>query len=554
VTPARLAEAVLAAARAVFTDGGLDHAALPERTTVERPRNPEHGDYASTIALQLARKVGVPPRELAGALAERLGQTPGIKSEEVAGPGFLNIRLEAAAAGQLARVVVEAGTAYGHSAALAGETINLEFVSANPTGPVHIGGVRWAAVGDALSRLLRAAGAKVGTEYYFNDAGSQIDRFARSLLAAARGEPTPEDGYGGAYISDIAATVVRAHPDVLDLDDAQAQEVFRVQGVALMFAEIKQSLADFGVHFDVYFNEKQLHDKAELELALERLRAQGHVYEAGGAVWLRTTEFGDDKDRVLRKSDGDWTYFAADCAYYLDKRERGFDRVVIMLGADHHGYVGRMRAMVACFGDDPDRNLEILIGQLVSLVRGGQPVRMSKRAGTVLTLEDLVDAIGVDAARYALARYSSDSPIDIDVDLWTRSTRDNPVFYVQYVAARTAGVARNAADVGLTRGDAEAFHPELLDQDKENDLLKSLGEYPAVVAAAAELREPHRVARYLEDLAGAYHRFYDTCRILPRGDEEITDVHRARLWLNDATRTVIANGLGLLGVRAPERM
>jgi arginyl-tRNA synthetase len=554
VTPAKLGEAVLAAARAVFTDRGLDHAALPERTTVERPRNPEHGDYASTIALQLAKQVGVPPRELAGALAERLGQARGIKSVEVAGPGFLNIRLDAAAAGQLARVVVEADTAYGHSATLAGETINLEFVSANPTGPVHIGGVRWAAVGDALSRLLRAAGAKVGTEYYFNDAGSQIDRFARSLIAAARGEPTPVDGYGGAYISDIATEVVRAHPEVLDLDDARAQEIFRVEGVALMFAEIKQSLADFGVHFDVYFNEKQLHDSGELDLALQRLSAQGHVYEADGALWLRTSGFGDDKDRVLRKSDGDWTYFAADCAYYLDKRERGFDRVVIMLGADHHGYVARMRAMVACFGDDPDANLEILIGQLVSLVRHGQPMRMSKRAGTVLTLEDLVDAIGLDAARYALARYSSDSPIDIDVDLWTRSTRDNPVYYVQYVAARTASVARNAADVGLTRGDAEAFHPELLDQDKENELLKSLGEYPAVVAAAAELREPHRVARYLEDLAGAYHRFYDTCRILPRGDEEITDVHRARLWLNDATRTVIANGLDLLGVRAPERM
>jgi arginyl-tRNA synthetase len=554
VTPARLAEAVLAAARAVFTDRGLDHSVLPEATAVERPRNPEHGDYASTLALQLAKRAGVAPRELAAALTDRLGRTPGIKSVEIAGPGFLNIRLDAAAAGQLARVVVEAGPAYGTGDRLAGESINLEFVSANPTGPVHIGGVRWAAVGDALSRLLRAAGARVGTEYYFNDAGSQIDRFARSLLAAARGEPIPADGYSGRYISDIAAAVVRKHPDVLDLDDAQAQEIFRVEGVALMFDEIKSSLADFGVRFDVYFNEKQLHDSGELDLAVDRLRAQGHLFEADGALWLRTTDFGDDKDRVVRKSDGDWTYFAADCAYYLDKRERGFDRVVIMLGADHHGYVGRMRAMVACFGDDPGRNLEILIGQLVSLVRDGQLVRMSKRAGTVLTLEDLVDAIGVDAARYALARYSADSPIDIDVDLWTRSTRDNPVYYVQYVAARTASVARNAADVGLTRGDAEAFHPELLDHDKENELLKSLGEYPSVVATAAELREPHRVARYLEDLAGAYHRFYDNCRILPRGDEEITDVHRARLWLNDATRTVIANGLGLLGVSAPERM
>ncbi len=554
MTPAELAEAVLAAAHAVFADRGLDRSALPEQTTVERPRNPDHGDYASTLALQLSKKVGVPPRELAGDLAARLGSTPGIKSVEIAGPGFLNIRLDAAAAGQLARTIVTAGEEYGRGEVLAGLKINLEFVSANPTGPVHIGGVRWAAVGDALSRLLRAAGADVGTEYYFNDAGSQIDRFARSLLAAAKGEPAPEDGYGGAYIAEIANEVTARRPEVLSLDEDAAQEVFRVEGVELMFAEIKSSLRDFGVEFDTYFNEKDLHDRGELEHALNRLREQGHIFEADGATWLRTTDFGDDKDRVLRKSNGEWTYFAADCAYYLDKRERGFDRVVIMLGADHHGYIGRMKAMSACFGDDPAQNLEILIGQLVNLVRDGAPVRMSKRAGTVITLEDLVDAIGVDASRYALARYSSDSPIDIDIELWTRATRDNPVYYVQYVAARTASVGRNAAEVGLTRGDAEEFRPELLDHDKENELLKALAEFPAVVAAAAELREPHRVARYLEDLAGAYHRFYDNCRILPRGDEEVTDLHRARLWLNDATRVVIANGLRLLGVSAPERM
>ncbi|WP_433687086.1 arginine--tRNA ligase [Micromonospora carbonacea] len=554
MTPAELAEVVLSAAHAVFADRGLDSSALPGRTAVERPRNPEHGDYASTLALQLSKKVGVPPRELATALAEQLGRAPGVKSVEIAGPGFLNIRLDAAAAGQLARSIVEAGPAYGAGTALAGQKINLEFVSANPTGPVHIGGVRWAAVGDALSRLLRATGADVGTEYYFNDAGSQIDRFARSLLAAAKGEPAPEDGYGGAYIAEIATEVRSRRPDVLELGDAAAQEVFRVEGVELMFEEIRSSLRDFGVEFDTYFNEKDLHDRGELDHALARLREQGHLYEADGATWLRTTDFGDDKDRVLRKSNGEWTYFAADCAYYLDKRERGFDRVVIMLGADHHGYIGRMKAMSACFGDDPAVSLEILIGQLVNLVRDGQPVRMSKRAGTVVTLEDLVDAIGVDASRYALARYSSDSPIDIDVELWTRATRDNPVYYVQYVAARTASVGRNAAEVGLTRGDAEAFRPELLSHDKENDLLKALAEFPAVVATAAELREPHRVARYLEELAGAYHRFYDNCRILPRGDEEVTDLHRARLWLNDATRTVIANGLRLLGVSAPERM
>jgi arginyl-tRNA synthetase len=556
VTPANLAATVLSAARALFETRGLDVAALPATTAVERPRNPEHGDYASTLAMQLGKKVGVPPRELAAALAEELSRQPGVKSVEVAGPGFLNIRLDAAAAGVLARDIVLAGADYGHSGTLGGERINLEFVSANPTGPVHIGGVRWAAVGDALARLLRAAGAEVGTEYYFNDAGSQIDRFARSLYASAKGEPAPEDGYGGAYIAEIATAVLAEAPDVLRLGESSAIETFRRVGVDLMFAEIKESLTEFGVEFDTYFNEKDLHERGELQEALDRLREQGHIFEADGATWLRTTEFGDDKDRVLRKSDGDWTYFAADCAYYLDKRKRGFDRVVIMLGADHHGYIGRMKAMAACFGDDPERNLEILIGQLVNLVRDGEPVRMSKRAGTVVTLEDFVDALGVDATRYALARYSSDSPIDLDVELWTSASRENPVYYVQYVAARTASVARQAAAVGLTRGEPDDFNAGLLANEKENDLLKALGEYPETVARSAELREPHHVARLLEKIAGAYHRFYDEpeCRVLPKGDEPIGDGNRARLWLNDATRTVIANGLGLLGVSAPERM
>ncbi|MEU8078664.1 arginine--tRNA ligase [Catellatospora citrea] len=547
MTPANIADAVLTAAKAVFTARGLDLAALPAAATVERPRNLEHGDYATNLALQVAKKVGANPRELASALAEELSKFTGIAAVEIAGPGFLNIRVDAAAAGELARLVVTQGPAYGHGTALAGLRLNLEFVSANPTGPIHLGGVRWAAVGDALARLLKAAGAQVTTEYYFNDAGSQIDRFAKSLRAAARGEATPEDGYGGAYIAEIAEAVQAKHPGADDL------ETFRVEGVELMFAQIKSSLNEFGTHFDVYFNEKDLHTKGELDLALERLRAQGHLYEADGATWLRTTDFGDDKDRVLRKSDGEWTYFAADCAYYLDKRDRGADRVVIMLGADHHGYVGRMRAMAACFGDDPDVNLEILIGQLVSLVRDGQPLRMSKRAGTVVTMEDLVEAIGVDASRYALARYSSDSPIDIDVDLWTRAGNENPVYYVQYVAARTASIGRNAAELGLTRESAE-FDPALLSHPKELELLKSLGDYPRVVATAAELREPHRVARYLESLAGDYHRFFDSCRVLPMGDAPIEPVNVARLWLNDATRTVIANGLGLLGVTAPERM
>jgi arginyl-tRNA synthetase len=550
VTPAELADTVLTAAGSVLSARGLDLAALPASAPVERPRNPEHGDYASTIALAVAKKVGMAPRDLAMALAAELTSAPGIRSVEIAGPGFLNIRLDAASTGEIARTVIAAGSAYGDSDTLAGQTINLEFVSANPTGPVTIASVRWAAVGDALARLFRATGAEVGTEYYFNDAGAQIDRFADSLIAAAKSEPTPEGGYHGAYVADVAAAVVAKRPDALSSPDAR--EIFRVEGIALMFDEIKASLASIGVRFDTYFNEKDLHDRNELQHALERLTAQGHIAEADGATWLKTTDFGDDKDRVLRKSDGDWTYFAADCAYYLDKRERGFDRVVIMLGADHHGYIGRMRAMAAAFGDDPDRNLELLIGQMVNLVKDGQPMRMSKRAGTVLTLEDMVDALGVDATRYALARYSVDSPIDIDLDVWTKHGNDNPVYYVQYAHARIASLLRNAADLGATRG--EAFDPSLLSHEREGDLLKALAEFPAIVATAAELREPHRIARYLEDLAGHYHRFYDACRVLPRADEEVTDLTRARLWLVEAARIVFENGLRLLGVSAPDRM
>ena len=537
---------------AALPDLGLDPSVLPETASVERPRHPEHGDYASTLALQVAKKAGVPPRELAQAIAGRLGADPAIASVAIAGPGFLNIRLSSAAAGEVAGLVIEQGDAYGHGSALTGERVNLEFVSANPTGPLHIGGVRWAAVGDALARLLRAEGAEVGTEYYFNDAGAQIDRFAGSLLAAARHEPPPADGYAGEYIGEIADTVVKQHPGVLGQPRERALETFRSGGIALMFDEIKASLTDFGVHFDVYFNEKDLHDRGELDTALTRLRESGYVYEADGATWVRTTDFGDDKDRVYVRSNGEFTYFAADCAYYLDKRARGFDKIIILLGGDHHGYIGRMRAVAACFGDDPDQTLEILIGQLVNLLHDGQPLRMSKRAGTVITIDDIVDAIGVDAARYALARYSRDATIDLDLDLWTRRSNDNPVYYVQYAHARISSLLRNAAAAGITRGDR--YHPALLTHDRENDLLKALADFPAVVASAAELRQPHRVTRYLEGLSGTYHRFYDACRVLPRDGGPIDETGRARLWLAEATRVVLANGLGLLGVTAPGRL
>jgi arginyl-tRNA synthetase len=553
VTPAELAALVRDAVRRTVESGDLT-VPVPDEVHVERPRVREHGDYATNVALRLAKPAGRPPREVADLVAARLRDHEAVASVEVAGPGFLNIRLAGGALGLVVRTVVERGGHYGETDTLAGQRINLEFVSANPTGPLHLGAVRWAAVGDALARLLSASGADVTREYYFNDAGSQIDRFAASLDAAARGEPTPEDGYAGQYVAEIAERVVAAHPDVLQGPREKALEVFARDGIELMFEEIKSSLAGFGVHFDVYFNERDLHVRGKLAEAVDRLRAQGHVYEADGAVWLRTTDFGDDKDRVLIRTDGRPTYFCADAAYYLDKRDRGFDRVVILLGADHHGYVGRMRAMAACFGDDPDRTLEMPIGQMVNLLRDGQPVRMSKRAGTVVTLEDVVDAVGVDAARYALARSSIDSAIDLDIDLWTRRGNDNPVFYVQYAHARLASLRRHAGDMGADPGAVEDADLGLLTHEREGDLLRALGEFPRVVSTAAELRAPHRVARYLEELAGTYHRFYDACRVLPQGDEPVTPLTVARLWLCEAARVVLANGLGLLGVSAPERM
>jgi len=551
VTPEQLSTAIVDVLT-TLTDGGA--LALPDgvptSVTVERPRQKGHGDYATNVALQLAKKAGTNPRALAELVAAGLTATDGIGAVEIAGPGFLNITVEAGAQGQVALDILAAGASYGANDAFAGEKINLEFVSANPTGPIHIGGVRWAAVGDALGRIFTLTGADVTREYYFNDHGAQIDRFSRSLLASAKGEPAPEDGYGGQYIHDIAAAVVAQRPDVTGLADEQAQEVFRSVGVDMMFAEIKTSLHDFGVDFDVYFHEDDLHRSGAVDRAVARLTEMGNTYESEGAVWLRTEQFGDDKDRVIIKSDGQGAYISGDLAYYLDKRERGFDRCLIMLGADHHGYVGRMMAMCAAFGDRPGENLEILIGQMVNLVKDGEPVRMSKRAGTVITLEDLVGAIGKDAARYALARYSSDSNIDLDLDLWTKADSANPVYYVQYVHARVSGILRNAADLGLEPGESM----ELLTHEKEGELLRALAELPRVVASAAELREPHRVARYLEDTAGIYHRFYDNCRVLPMGDEEPNELHRARLALVAATRVVFANGLDLLGVSAPERM
>lgn len=556
MTPAALSALIVSALREAGSRGELGTLSaedIPAEVSVERPKNREHGDYATNVALVLAKQAGIAPRVLADLLVRSFGNSADIAKVEVAGPGFLNITLAASAAGALCTTILDAGASYGTTDRLAGTQINLEFISANPTGPLHLGHTRWAAVGDALGKVLSAAGAKVTREFYINDRGSQMERFGESIMAAAHGEATPTDGYHGAYITELAEEIVAEKPEIMKLPVTEQMPAFREAGYVKQLSHQQRVLTEFGTHFDVWFSERSLHASDAVEMAMKILREQGHVYESEGATWLRTTDFGDDKDRVLIKADGELTYFASDTAYYLDKRARGFDICIYLLGADHHGYIGRLKAMASCAGDDPEKNIEILIGQLVKIIEGGEELKLSKRAGTIITLEDIVERVGVDAARYTLIRYPADTPMTMDVDLLTRRTNENPVFYVQYAHARISGVLRNAIEAGI-EADISKFDPALLTHERESDLLGVLGEFPRVVATAAELREPHRVARYLEELAGTYHRFYDSCRVLPLGNEKISPLHDARVILCSATRQVLRNGLVLLGVSAPERM
>ena len=548
MTPEELSAAIrtVLAEAAAAGDLAVD---VPAEVRVERPRNRDHGDWSTNLALQLAKRAGMPPRDLATKLAARLGEVSGVKAVDVAGPGFLNITLDAAAAGALAPPTLAAGPANRPHPAPAGPRINHAVTTTHPPRPLHIGHTRWAALGDAMRRLLDAAGAEVTAESYINDAGAQMDLFGATVLARAKGEPTPEGGYPGAYVDDLAKHALQQRPDLLELPDDEALAEARRLGYEAQLADIRSTLADFGVSFDVWFSERTLHDGQAVERAVERLREQGHVYVQDGAVWLRTTDFGDDKDRVLVRANGEPTYFAADAAYYLSKKDRGFEEKIYLLGADHHGYINRLRAIAACAGDDKDRNIEVRIGQLVNL----NGAKLSKRAGNIIELRDLIGWIGTDAVRYSLARYPADSPLSLEGEDLRRQTQDNPVFYVQYAHARTSNVSRLAAEDGVRREDG--FDPSLLSDPTEAALLAALGDFPRVVAQAAHLREPHRVARYLEDLAGHFHKWYDTCRVRPmNADEEVTNLHRTRLWLNDATRQVLANGLDLLGVSAPERM
>ncbi|ABY23163.1 arginyl-tRNA synthetase [Renibacterium salmoninarum ATCC 33209] len=549
MTPDELSVALTACLKAAVEAGELvvPTEAVPAEVRVERPKNRDHGDWATNIALQLAKPAGLNPRAVAEILKSRLEAIEGVAAVDIAGPGFLNITLDAAAAGALAKNIVHAGSQYGENQALTGQVINVEFVSANPTGPLHLAHTRWAAVGDSVARLLKASGATVTSEYYINDAGSQMNNFGASVLAAIKGEPTPEGGYPGAYITELAQQVVRDHPYVTELTDEAALPVVRAAAYLAQLADIKETLNDFGVHFDVFFSEQELHSTGAVEKAVDRLRGQGHVFYQDGAIWLRTTDFTDDKDRVLIRANGEPTYFAADAAYYLSKKDRGFVEKIYLLGADHHGYIGRLKAIAACAGDDPARNIEVLIGQMVS-VNGA---RLSKRAGNIVELRDLLNWLGADALRYSLGRSPADSPLALEPEQLQKASNDNPVFYVQYAHARTKAVDRNAEAAGVDRS---AFEASLLTHPTESNLLAQLGAFPSVVAEAAKFREPHRVARHLEVVAGTYHRWYDACRVTPFAGEEITDLNRTRLWLNDATGQVLANGLDLLGVSAPERM
>jgi len=547
-----LAAAISAAIGAAIERGDLV-GTIPVTIPLERPKNRDHGDYATSVALQLAKPAGMSPRAVAELLQPDLLALPEVSAVDIAGPGFINITLNRSSQAELVTTILSSPATFGTGNSLAGVSINLEFISANPTGPLHLGHTRWAAVGDALGRVLAAAGAKVIREFYINDRGNQMDLFGKSVEAAALGQPIPEDGYQGGYINDLAEAVVKENPNIKEVAAENRYESFREAAYKVQLADQQRVLDTFKTHFDVWFSERSLHEAGAVEHAVEKLRTQGHIFDSEGAIWLRTTDFGDDKDRVITKANGDLTYFASDTAYYINKRERGFDICIYMLGADHHGYVNRLRATAACAGDNPDYNVEILIGQLVKIMEGGEEVKLSKRAGTIITLEELVEKVGVDAARYTLIRYPVDTPMVMDIDILRRNTNENPVYYVQYAHARIAAVLRNVEELAIPTGLAN-FDPSQLSHDRENELLGTLAEFPGVVEAAATFREPHRIARYLEELAGVYHGFYADCRVLPMGDEAISPLHSARANLCAATKQVLANGLDLLGVSAPERM
>ena len=540
--------------RSAVASAGLLPDGSPPEIKLETPRQKEHGDFATSLALALAKRVGMPPREVAELIVRNLPPSDLVDAAEVAGPGFINFRVTDAWLHSVLRETVERGAAYGR-AEPSGRRAQVEFVSANPTGPLHIGHARNAALGDALARLLEFTGWEVEREFYFNDAGGQMDRFgasveARYLSLLGLQAPVPEDGYHGDYVTDLAEDILEKEgPGLADLSPDERLIRLREEGVKRVLEWIRATLDRFGVRFDVFTSESVLVERGEVAEAVERLLSAGLAFEAEGAVWFRSTAFGDDKDRVLVRSDGRHTYFAADCAYLIDKFSRGFDHVAYVWGADHHGDIVRVRGAAQGLGYDPSA-VEIVIYQWVSFLRGGEPVAMSKRAGDFITLDQLVDEVGADAARFHLLMFSNDSTMNFDIEAVKRQSMDNPVYYVQYGHARIASILRKAAERGVALRPVDEADLSLLKHEAELDLLRAIADVPAQIHTAAELRAPHRLTHAAQDLAARFHRFYTECPVLSE-DAELT---QARLWLCTATKQVIANLLGLLGVSAPESM
>jgi len=545
---ALIAQALEAAAPSLGLDGDLP---TPELLA---PKQREHGDFATNVALGLAKRAGRPPREVAQAIVDALPPAPFLEKAEVAGPGFLNLFTTDEWLHDALRDVVAQGKGYGR-AAPHGRRVQVELVSANPTGPLTLGHARNAAIGDTLARLFEADGWSVEREYYFNDAGGQMDRFgasveARFLQLVGRDAEVPEDGYHGAYIEDLARDILETEgAGLADLPDEERFLRMRAEGVARVLPWIEATLERFGVTFDGFFRESELAAKGEIEAAVQRLREAGAAYESEGAVWFRSTEFGDDKDRVVVRSNGQHTYFGADAAYIIDKFARGFAHLVYVLGADHHGDVARMKGAAKALGYDPGA-LELLIYQWVSFMRDGEPVPMGKRSGNFISLDELLDEVGVDATRFHLLLFSNDATINFDIEAVKRQSMDNPVFYVQYGHARIASILAKASREGVALRPIEQVDLSLLEAGAETDLLRGLAEAPALIAYAAELRAPHRVAHAAQDLAARFHRFYTDHRVVS-DDAELT---QARLWLASGTKQVLANLLDLLGVSAPDSM
>jgi arginyl-tRNA synthetase len=514
---------------------------LPEAIHLERPARREHGDWSSNVAMATAKRAGRSPRELAQAITDRLNEQlpPHVTAVEIAGPGFVNFRLADSWLHDVLREVVEHGEKeYARPDVGGGTRVNVEFVSANPTGPLHAGGGRWAAYGDALVNLLNRCGYHADREYYLNDRGVQMQLFGASLAALARNEPVPEDGYRGEYLEQWAAEMP-ADADPLEW------------GYARVKAHLEDTLGALGVHYDTWFSERSMVDSGAIDATLDELRSRGVVYEQDGAVWLRSTDYGDDKDRVLVKTDGEPTYLLPDIAYHRDKFARGYELLIDIWGADHHGYVQRLKAGVQALGH-PSDDVEIILGQLVSLKRGGEEVRLSKRAGTIIELADVVDEVGPDAARLTFLLQSLDSRQTVDLEVVVSQANDNPVFYVQYAHARIHSLLRFANEQGVTRAHLDAVDLGLLTHERELDLLRVLAELPDTMRIACNERAPHKVTTWVRDLAGAFHGFYHDCKVVH--PDVAPELAQARLWLVESARVGIAIGLGVLGVHAPESM